>query len=94
MAAIRAAEAQGGSGMVLKRGDPGSGVIMLKVMNRGGQAVVYSQTRSADGRPVWFRSTGADPAPEADIAWAWQVEGDLEVARLVVVGAERNANQD
>ena len=36
MAAIRAAEAQGGGGMVLKRGDPGSGVIMIKVMDRSG----------------------------------------------------------
>ena len=36
MAAIRAAEAQGGGGMVLKRGDPGSGVIMIKVMDRRG----------------------------------------------------------
>ena len=56
MAAIRSAEAQGGGGMVLKRGDPGSGVIMIKVMDRGGQAVVYSQTRAPDGRPVWFLS--------------------------------------
>lgn len=73
MAAIRAAEAQGGSGMVLKRGDPGSGIIMIKVMDRAGQAVIYSQTRDTDGRPVWFRALGPDPAPET--------EADAKLAR-------------
>ena len=66
MAAIRAAEAQGGGGMVLKRGDPGSGVIMIKVMDRAGQSVVYSQTRDPNGQPVWFRPTGPDPVPETE----------------------------
>lgn len=66
MATIRAAEAQGGGGMVLKRGDSGSGVIMIKVMDRAGQAVIYSQTRDSDGQPAWFRPTGPDPVPEAE----------------------------
>ncbi len=65
MAVIRAAEAQGGGAMVLKRGDPGSGIIMIKVMDRTGQSVIYSQTRDPDGRPVWFRPTGRSPVPEA-----------------------------
>jgi hypothetical protein len=66
MAAIRAAEAQGGGGMMVKRGDPGSGIIMIKVMNRKNQAVIFSQTRNPEGRYVWFRPTGPDPVPDAE----------------------------
>jgi hypothetical protein len=64
MAAIRAAEVQGASGMVLKRGDAGSGVIYLKVINRSGAGVIYSQTRNLDGQFVWRYAVGPEPDPE------------------------------
>lgn len=65
MAAIRAAEAQGGQGMLLKRGDADSGQIFLKVMNRAGETIVYAQSRDADDAPIWRRATGPEPVVES-----------------------------
>lgn len=65
MAAIRAAEVQGGNGMLLKRGDPDSGQIFIKVLNPEGEAVVYAQARDDEGAPVWRRATGPEPVPES-----------------------------
>lgn len=66
-ACLTAAAVQAKPAVVLRKGDPDSGMIYVKALARSGAAVLYAQTRDADGAPVWHRAMGANPAPEADV---------------------------
>lgn len=53
--------------MVRRRGDPDAGAIVL-LLNRGPSGViVLSQTRDEQGRLVWLRPLGAEPASDAKV---------------------------
>lgn len=64
-ACLRAAAASGASGMILRRGDPDAGAVMVKAYDRQGRAVLYTQTSGFDGEAGWRQAAG--PAPEMDI---------------------------
>lgn len=49
--------------VVVRRGDPDSGAILVRVDNGRGGVVVWTQVYTADGRRGWMRGTG--PAPVA-----------------------------
>ncbi len=58
--ALRMADLAGRSGVVLRKGDPDSGGVLVVLRAQEG-LVVLSQIRAADGSPAWLRATGPDP---------------------------------
>ncbi len=64
MAHIRAADAQGVSMMVLRKGDPSRGTVILKLNRLDRTFSVLVQVREED-RLRWSRGTGKDPVDEA-----------------------------
>ena len=74
-AALRRAHQQGRSGMVLRRGDPDAGQILVVLRERGGGMVALSQARTIEGEDAWVRGTGTLPVDQVAI--------DLYVARQV-----------
>lgn len=72
-ACLRAAAAAAHPAVMLRKGDPDSGAVLVKTLARDGAATLYGQAsdfgQSADhaGDPAWRRLIGPDPAPEADV---------------------------
>ncbi len=72
-ACIRAAVAAARPAVVLRKGDPDSGAILVKTLARDGAATLYGQASAYDqapehaGDPAWRRLTGPGPAPETEI---------------------------
>jgi len=62
--ALRMGNADGRYGMVLRKGDPDAGGILVVLRGRRGVAVL-SQVRAADGEAAWLRATGAEPVEQA-----------------------------
>lgn len=52
---IRAAEAVGGNGVVLAKGDPDSGALLLVLTCRGKDALIMERVSSLDGGLRWNR---------------------------------------
>lgn len=65
MAHIRAADAQGVSIMVVRKGDPSRGTVILKLNRLDRTFSVLVQVNDGD-RLFWSRGTGPDPVPETD----------------------------
>ncbi len=55
--ALRMGQSDGRYGMVLKKGDPDAGGILVMLRGRDGVSVL-SQMRAADGTQAWMRGTG------------------------------------
>jgi hypothetical protein len=65
-AALRMADIAGRPGVVLRRGDPDAGAILIILRGREGLAVL-SQMRGASGEPAWLRATGEAPVDDAAV---------------------------
>lgn len=69
-------------GVLLRKGDPDAGGILVTLYGRAG-SVVLSQFRDMDGRLAWMRGTGPEPvttdAAEAYIARQVRMDPDLWV---------------
>ena len=78
--ALRMGDRDGRPGMVLRKGDPDSGGVLVVLRGRDGFCVL-SQMRTADGSPAWLRGTGAAPVDQAaaDAYVARQVRFDPDV---------------
>ncbi|WP_428374835.1 DUF1491 family protein [Lichenicoccus sp.] len=63
--AIRRADQEGRSGMVLRRGDADAGGVLAVLRDRTGGVLVLSQVRGMDGEAAWMRGTGATPVDDA-----------------------------
>ncbi len=89
-AALRRAHQLGRSGMVLRRGDPDAGGILVVLREHAGTLVVLGQTRTADGEPAWIRGTGAAPTDQAtaDAYVARQVARDPDLWVLEIDGPD------
>ena len=93
---IRRAEADGGFGTILKRGDADRGSLILLLANRGVHCACYERALSVDGTYRWQQvgpPSGAAPATLAD--WSqkrirfdedsWLIELDIaEPERFIV----------
>ena len=80
MADIRAGDVQGVTMMVLHKGDPDRGTVILKLNRLDGRFSVLVQVRD-DEKLIWSRGTGADPVDEAtaDAYIARQTRYDRDV---------------
>lgn len=86
-ACLRAAGVAAHPAVVLRKGDPDAGMVLVKALARDGAAALFGQTRDADGEPAWRRLTGAAPAPEADadarIAREAAIDPDIWVVEVL-----------
>lgn len=91
-ALIRRAETLGGFGMVLHKGDPERGTILLAVTERGEHRALLERRMQADWRYRWTR-IGAEAGDSAgaaqDIARARSSDPDCWVLELDIPSSER-----
>ena len=90
---IRLTQAGGDFAMVLRKGDPIAGAIMLIGLVRGQNPVVYERFPSLDGSSPWQTINSKSSATEHDIVMLWQKRAerdpDLWVIELDVASPER-----
>jgi hypothetical protein len=90
---LRQAEAEGGFGAILKRGDPDRGALILIIARRGVHHGFLERALVPDGSYRWQRvgpPTGADPAALAD--WSQKrvrFDEDLWLIELDIPAPER-----
>ncbi|MDE2583063.1 MAG: DUF1491 family protein [Rhodospirillales bacterium] len=63
-AALRLGDHAGCPGMVLRKGDPDAGGVLVVLRHRG-DLVALAQVRAADGSQAWMRGTGPAPVEQA-----------------------------
>lgn len=80
--ALRMGDLDNRPGMVLRKGDPDAGGIIVVLRGREGQSVL-SQVRDAEGALAWMRATGPAPvdqeAVDAYVARQVRIDPDLWV---------------
>src|SRR5690606_11742561 len=64
-ALIRRCEVASVSALVVRRGDAGSGTVLLKVNTLDGEAQIYSPARDGEGELIWL-AKGRQTEAEAD----------------------------
>ena len=67
---VRRAEIEGGSGMILARGDPDRGALILLLASRGIHVACLERQLDAGGAYVWQR-TGPEAGASAEEMWIW-----------------------
>lgn len=75
--------------VVVRRGDPDAGAILIKIDRGAAGFMVLARDYAPDGRRVWMAATGQQPVPEAD-ADAYirrQVEFDPDVWVIAIEDA-------
>lgn len=92
-ALLRRAEAEGGFGTIVKRGDPDRGSLVLLISQRGQHQACLERALASDGRYRWQRvgpAVGADLETMAD--WSQKrirFDEDLWLIELDVADPER-----
>jgi len=90
---LRQAEAEGGFGTILKRGDPDRGALILMIAQRGRHFAVLERALVPDGNYRWQQvgpAAGADSATLAD--WSQKrvrFDEDLWLIELDIPDPER-----
>jgi hypothetical protein len=83
--ALRMGNADGRFGVVVRKGDPDAGGVLVVLRGREGLSVL-SQVRSTEGELAWMRATGAgavdDAAVEAYISRQVKFDPDLWVVEF------------
>ena len=90
---IRRAEAEGGFGMVLRRGDPDRGSLVILLSSRGEHRACFERALSPDGRYRWQQVGPAASADAASLAdWSQKrvrFDEDLWLIELDIAEPER-----
>ena len=90
-ALLRRAESDGGFGVVLARGDPTAGAVLVVVVERGVRALLLERLLQPDGTYAWRDNgrAGTDDAEFAElIARRRRYDPDLWLLELDVASAE------
>ncbi|MET0307106.1 MAG: DUF1491 family protein [Sphingomonas sp.] len=94
-ALVRRANQEGGSAMILAKGDATAGAILLLAYERGANPRFLERGIGPDGMPALLPSGPGELADEAEVAAYWQRrrsrDSDLWVVELDIAAAERFA---
>lgn len=92
---IRLAEAQGGTGVVVAKGDAQAGAVALILSEKGKNECLLERVLQPDGRYAWARSQNTEN--EADFQAALdrkkRFDPDLWIVELDIASAERFADE-
>jgi len=79
-AVLRMGQADGRYGVVIRKGDPDAGGVLLVLRGHEGLTVL-TQIRDASAQPAWLRGTGETPVeePVADAYIAKQLKYDSDL---------------
>jgi hypothetical protein len=90
---IRRAEADGGFGAVLRKGDPERGALLLVVRNRDLHVACLERTLSIEGKYRWQKAgpeEGASPADVSDFLKSrLRFDSDMWLVELDIAQPER-----
>jgi hypothetical protein len=64
---LRRWNSEGFPTVLLRRGDPDGGAIILKIIGDGDICRILSQTRDRDGAIAWLESLGGRPASDGEV---------------------------
>lgn len=84
-ALIRRVEIGGGFAVVVRKGDPRAGAVLVKVLNRtDGTARLYSEATRGDGERVWMQPQASEQEPDLDryIERAVRIDPDVWVVEI------------
>ena len=84
-ALIRRAEMAGAFAMVVRKGDPRAGAVLLKTFNPLDRVTaIYAEAFRGDGERVWMQPTSSHEEPDLDryIERAVRVDPDLWVVEI------------
>ena len=91
---LRRAEAEGGFGTVLEKGDPTAGAIAILLVERGRKARFFERMLQPDGRYLW-QDSGQAVENEQEFTMFLQrrkkYDPDLWILELDIASAERFA---
>ncbi|AJP73591.1 DUF1491 family protein [Sphingomonas hengshuiensis] len=94
-ALTRRVHQQGGSAMVLARGDATAGAILVLALERGANPRFFERGVGPDGQPALIATGPRTLADDGEVTAYWQrrrsQDGDLWVVELDVAAAERFA---
>lgn len=65
---MRRAEADGGFGAILRKGDPERGALLLVIRSRGRHVACLERMLSADGRYLWVATGPGETATDEELA--------------------------
>jgi len=84
-ALIRRAELEGAFAVVVRKGDPRAGAVLVKVLNRRSGAVgLYAEATRMDGEAVWMRPAKSEVEADIDsyVERALRIDPDLWVVEI------------
>jgi hypothetical protein len=84
-ALVRRAEQGGAFAMVLRKGDPRAGAVLVKLVNRrDGWSRLYAEAVRGDGERVWMRPAGSETESDLDayVERARRIDPDLWVVEI------------
>ena len=84
-ALIRRAELAGAFAVVVRKGDPRAGAVLVKTLDRRkGQVRLYAEATAADGERIWMRPARAEDEQGLDayVERALRVDPDLWVVEI------------
>ena len=84
-ALIRRADLAGAFAVVVRKGDPRAGAVLVKVLNRQtGSTRLYAEATRLDGEQVWMRPAGSEQEPDLDayIERATRIDPDIWVVEI------------
>lgn len=92
-ALIRRVQSEGGFGVVVRKGEPEAGTILVLLTENGGNSRVYERMPQLDGTRAWHCSRRQDPQDSADfdayLTRRGEQDGDLWIVELDIANGER-----